>query len=227
MGQIRTDITFHRLSADYELLEKRTQRSRSWTRHFFDLLYEPLGYSSNTLATVPDIFGTNRVLSLSSNSDTCNLMVSSPAGIAGSFFPIDGNHIFAAGASGTGGKYLLNSGDEWGIVVGSNNTAVTPADNALVAKILQGVVGGTLCHSGTEILFPVSVNPNCTMMIRRYFTNNSGGDVTIREVGIYSPGLDTPNVLAWLFCIARDVTADTVVHDTNILVVTYTVQITV
>jgi hypothetical protein len=119
-------------------------------------------------------------------------------------------------------------GQDVGIVVGSDNTAAAPNDDALGTQISHGVAAGELQYGGMEVLVPTFANPNGEMIIRRFFTNDSGGGVTIEESGIYALGAAGIGATTWAFCIARDVVAPAVVvADTEILVVTYTVQITV
>lgn len=225
MGAIRTTLDLHRLNADFELLEKRSQPSRSWVQHFFDLFYIFIHYSVNTLNNIQDINGVNRTLSPSStNSQTCNLLMASQGGGCGTYFPSPGG-----GYLHDNDQQTQYTADEWGIVVGSNNVAVTPQDNDLGTKIAHGIAAGELLYAGTEIIYPTFANPNGAMVLRRYFTNESGGNVTVNEVGMISTGFDTSaNDTSYLFLIARDVLgAPVVIANTQLLVVTYTAQITV
>ena len=229
MAKILTKLELHRLSSDFQLLQKHTQPSRSWLQHFFDLWYIMLGFDSNTLANIADIDGNLRTLfDNGGTQQTCNLLMASQAGGCGSFFPVPSASAgFVTWPNAGSTRYILYTGDHWGIVVGSNNVAVTPQDNALGAKIVQGAAAGQLLHGGTEILPPTFADPNGLMVLRRYFTNSSGGNVTIEEVGMYSPGF-FENDNSYLFSICRDVVAPAVVvADTELLVATYTVQITV
>jgi hypothetical protein len=219
MGKILTTVGFERHSKDGELLEYREQPSRSWLKHFFDLWYILAGYNSNTLAGILDISATARTLDKKAWG-VQNLAVASPAG--------NSLHNLAEGGNGSAVfptvKWL---GKDYGIIVGTNNTAVTPTDNTLVARVNNGHAAGELEYGGTEVVLPTFVDPNGAMVIRRYCTNNSGGNITIQECGIYSPGWIS-NTVVYMFCICRDVVGPAVVvADTEILVVTYTMQITV
>jgi len=227
MGKILTRLDLHRLDKDFQLLERRTQQSQSWLQHFFDLWYIWLGHKTNTLANIPDIGGVLRTLSPDDSTHLiCNLLLASQAGGCGSFFPW--GQGFLVDKTGSCG-YVPRTGDEWGIVVGSGNTPVTPQDDDLETKIVQGQAAGELLHGGTEILPPTFANPNGQMILRRYFTNASGGNVTCEEVGMRAPGFDTSgDDLACLFGICRDVVAPAVViADTELLMATYTIGITV
>jgi len=221
MAKILTKIDLHRLSADGQLLEKRTFLSRSWLQHFFDLWYEPLGYQVNTVAA-NDIGSVSRNLLVKvgggNTNPLCNLMVASSPGGA-----LSAALLSPAASIPT----IPAAGDDIGIVVGSGNTPVTPQDDALVTKVVHGSAAGELEYGGCEVLPPTFADPNGAMLIRRYFTNVSGGNVTIEEVGIYSPGYCHITIL-YFFCICRDVVAPAVVvADTELLMATYTVQITV
>ena len=223
MAVIRTKITISRFDKDHRLLERREQLSRSWVRHFFDILYILHGNFFNSLAGITDVGGVGR------NMSVAPAVVGSPSLAVGST-PGGVNMMFQAGVSGDVYKWAATTpqvGEGIGIVVGSGNIAATPADNFLVTKILHGVAAGELLYGGCEIYGLSFINPNGEFKIRRYLTNKSGGNVTIEEVGIYSPAQDGAAAV-YVFCIARDVVAPpVVVADTQILEVEYTPQITV
>ena len=223
MAVIRTKITISRFDKDHRLLERREQLSRSWVRHLFDILYIMHGNFFNTLAGITDVGGAGRTMLVTPAAiGTPNLAVgSTPGGV---------NMMFQAGVSGVvfvWAKDTPQVGEGVGIVVGSNNVAATPADNFLGTKILHGVAAGELLYGGCEIYGLSFVNPNGEFKIRRYLTNKSGGNVTIQEVGIYSPA-QAAVYEVYVYCIARDVVAPAVVlANTQILEVEYTPQITV
>jgi hypothetical protein len=222
MGKILTILKIEKQNCDGVTIYKHETPSRSWLLHFMDLWYQMLGYGVNTLPAIKDISGTNRVLPANSEG-WLNLSVGSPPG-----------GIMVMNGYRVGGSFVgqlpmntLITGEYLGIVVGSGNTVVTPLDNSLVTKINHGAGAGLLEYGGCEVLAPVAADPNATMLIRRYFTNHSGGNITIEEAGIYSQG-STSTTNAYTYCICRDVVSPAVVvADTEILRVTYTVQITV
>jgi hypothetical protein len=227
MGIVTTTITLDRKNRAGKLLQRRQFPSRSWTKHFFDLFYEHLAYNSNTLASINDISSTGRNLN-NTTQGLVNLSVASTAG--GSIAP-----AFKATMqdTNTGNPQItvasnsLFGGEQNGIVVGTGNTAVTPADDKLATRILHGTGASLLEYSGCEVLIPTFANPNGAMDIRRYFTNNSGGSITVQEVGLYSFGYKDSNDV-YSYCICRDVVSPGVaVANTELLSVVYTVQITV
>jgi len=217
MGKIITKLGLARYDSDRQLIEKRTQPSRSWIKHFFDVTF-PL-FAQQQLTNIPDVGANNRTMGTLSGSPKPNLMVGSPGGSV--------QQILAAKWNGYSINYYTPlSGQNNGIIVGSNNTAVTTGDNALNTRINHGVAAGELLYGGTEIFGLTFANPNGSFTIRRFFENVSGGDVTVQECGIYCPGWNAAEY-TYQFCIARDITGAIVVATTEILEVTYTVQITV
>jgi len=73
---------------------------------------------------------------------------------------------------------------------------------------------------GMEIFVPTFLDPDGSMVLRRCFTNNSGGDVIIKKVGMHAgavPELVAADVLGTPVTIA----------DTEVLRVSYTLSITV
>jgi hypothetical protein len=223
--RIKTFVGMTRLDKDRQLIDKRVFESRSWTRHLFDLFFPLMSWTN--LANVADIGSVNRTLS--KNTDTNGtqgpmgvLLIAAPPGGAGVYLPWCSNTGNGCYAQGGG----TDRGQDMGIVIGTSNTAVTPADNKLVTQINHGGAATQMLYGGCEVYGLTFVNPNGSMIIRRFFENVSGGGITVEEVGIYAGG---PTSLAngYFFCIARDVTGGVVVADTELLEVTYTVQITV
>lgn len=224
MGRIATTIGLSRLDKDFNLLEKRVQPSRSWTRHFFENWYVALGYGLNTLANIRDVF--NNLRTLGPTTEGCSgLQTASAPGDAAAYMPYRPMSYFANyGTMVSSGNTI--TGEYLGIVVGSNNAAVTPTDSFLGTRIAHGSGAGQLLYGGCEVLAPTFADPNGAMIIRRYFTNISGGDVSVLESGIYSPAYRNGGVID-PYCTCHDVFAAVVVATTELLVVTYTAQITV
>jgi hypothetical protein len=75
--------------------------------------------------------------------------------------------------------------DTFGIVVGTNATAVTIGDYALGTKIAHGVGSGQLQYATNSPNTATGTNP-ITWVQTRNFTNNSGAEIAIAEVGIIS-----------------------------------------
>ena len=111
----------------------------------------------------------------------------------------------------------------YGIAVGSNNTAESFEDYKINTKIAHGNAAGQLSYG--QSLYPatksyVAGTKTYTAIHTRYFNNNSGGDVTVRECTIEMQNQST------VYCTCRDVFADVVVPNTGQLKVTYTFTLT-
>jgi len=212
---IRTKLILARFDKDGQLIEQQEQESRSWLKHLFDLLYI-LHNDSVPLANVNDTLGNPRTIVYKQSNPSNTLQVGAPPG----------NVVFPGlyGASSVGG---VNRGENFGIVVGTNNLAVTPIQDALQTKIAHGEAAGQLLYGGCELYGLTFANPNGQFTIRRYFTNVLGGAIAVVEAGIYIWAIDTLNNPPFSFCIARDVFAAVTVNNGEILRVTYVPQTTV
>jgi hypothetical protein len=224
---MKTTLILEKFSPRGDLLEKREQESRSWLKHFFDLLYPFL--ANLTLAGVNDITSTPRTLGQPLGGiayPVGTLVIGSPPGDVQAFSPTK-----AATVTYCYGAQL--KGEDVGIVVGTDAGgphAVTPIQDALVTKVAHGAGAGNLCYGGTELCALIFANPNGQFTIRRYFTNVLGGNISVAEVGMYSPAVPDPisGITAYIHCVARDVVAiPVVVANGEILRVTYVPAITV
>jgi len=208
-------LILERFDKDGKLLEKREQPSKSFVKHLFDLFY--VYYTQAIFAGVNDITATPRTLrEPQSGQYWGNLKVGSPPGHSLVCIPQQAGYW-----TGT----TPHVGEEIGIQVGIGVAAVTPTDDALATRILHGRAAGQLEYGGCELIGLAFADPNGQFTIRRYFTNNSGGLITVNEVGIYSVG--QPAGSSYIFLIARDLTGGVAVAHTELLRVTYVVQITV
>ena len=75
--------------------------------------------------------------------------------------------------------------DTYGIMVGTGNTAPTISDYALETKIDDGVGAGELQYGGVTYGLPTSSATESHFTITRDFSNASGGDITVEEIGLY------------------------------------------
>jgi hypothetical protein len=97
----------------------------------------------------------------------------------------------------------LNAGagvTAFGIVVGSSDTSVTRDDYKLGSQIAHGSGTGQLMYGAVSIDTPVAYSTGYLVRVMRVFTNNSGADVTVKEIGLYVYA-----VSGQYFCIVRDV----------------------
>lgn len=122
--------------------------------------------------------------------------------------------------SGLVGSNLL------GIVVGTSATAVAPDDYALKAIIAHGTGAGQLLHNVQTQEAVQVVGAVSSVRATRTFTNNSGGTITVREIGWYWGQHDSVNSYQY-FCGVRDVLGTPKeVADGLTLTVRYTFSVT-
>ena len=124
--------------------------------------------------------------------------------------------------------YIAAAGDDTvGIIIGTSATVFSFDDNDLVTQILDGVGAGQMSHieSNLGVLTWSVGTRKFTNELIRFFNNNSGGPITVRESGIVteagfwlSGGSDSTEDLL----MARDVIGSPpAVADTGQLKVTY------
>jgi hypothetical protein len=109
-----------------------------------------------------------------------------------------------------------------GVVVGSGNVAVAITDYKLQTQIMHGTGANQLQYSSVDFpnLYQVSGGTAKTD-IRRLFTNASGSDVAINEIGLYCN-----TYFSWKFCIERTLFSQTLA-DGESLEVTYRLSKTI
>ncbi len=124
--------------------------------------------------------------------------------------------------AGFNGRIDAAAGDAThGIVVGTNAGA-TAEDNenfALDTKIADGGGGGQMNYQAVTTLAPAVDGANVDFDISRVFNNDSGGGITVREIGIICKRIAYHLLL-------RDVVADEAVADGFALTVIYTLRTT-
>jgi hypothetical protein len=76
--------------------------------------------------------------------------------------------------------------DDRGIVLGTDNTAVTASDYQLGTQIAHGSGAGQLEYGGMGGVPPYEKGSNWEMQMYRPFVNASGGGITVEEIGIYT-----------------------------------------
>lgn len=94
-------------------------------------------------------------------------------------------------APGSTPRYIFSGSGvaDWGIMVGSGSTVPTISDYSLVTPITHGTGAGQLSYAASSVIQSQNnVGEYSSFIIGRVFTNNTGGDVTIREMGIAEQG---------------------------------------
>ena len=126
---------------------------------------------------------------------------------------------------GYSGAMYLNAGtgnSTFGIVCGTGTDAVSINDYKLQSLIQSGTGTGQLQYSGVEFPNKYLVDTATALTdIRRFFTNNSGATVNIKEIGIYCNTYNN-----YKFCIERTLINEKLA-DTESLEVTYRLSKTI
>ena len=226
-------LKLERLDQNGKLLQRREQYSHSFTKGFIELLYiAHVQIQSDSPYSMTDINGSARdidgqaITSVISRGCKSHLQFGAPSGQA-ELHTLVGTDV-------DDGLYPLKhlEGQKVGIQVGTGTNAVTPTDTTLQTRIAHGRGTGQLEYGGCELVGIAFSDPNGEFTLRRYFTNHSGGSITVNEVGIYAIGTkyatSYTTLGAWSFLIARDIVSPGVaVANTELLRVTYVPQITV
>jgi len=144
---------------DGKLIFDNKQRGHSWTRNFYN--YKCL-------------VGTN-----AKNSNTgFGAGHMSDKNIAGVY---SGEIAYLGGALTTGAIAATK-----GIVVGTSDVAFNIEQYALGALIAHGTGSGQLVYQASAFDSKAYASKVWTATSKRIFNNNSGGDITVKEVGLYA-----------------------------------------
>ncbi|MBA7675728.1 hypothetical protein ES703_83965 [subsurface metagenome] len=202
---------------DGNIIQRHRQRSHSWTRNAYNLLFSQLAAKDGD----DDTFGTGKL----NLKDIAGAVKYADAPICVSVWErgevaahsCDTEEVFGyRGAAGAG---------DVGIVVGSGTTAEDFESYQLAAIIAHGTLPGELVYVESEELAASYAALTMTVPHVRYFNNNSGGDVSVNEVAIYAQLGNGSSPYIHKTMVTRDKLATTVtVPDTGQLKVTYTIQ---
>ena len=111
-----------------------------------------------------------------------------------------------------------------GIRIGTDNTAVDIEDFALIAAIAEGGAGGQMNHGACSCTYVGVAGSQCSFTVQRIMTNNSGGQINVREAAIYNSFRDLSTTR--YICSCRDLISEDV-PDTAQITVTYTIRVVV
>jgi len=119
-----------------------------------------------------------------------------------------------------------NSAPYSGIQAGSGTSAPSASSPYLESLILSGTGSGQLSYGTNTVTSPLlSSNPG-TMTITRTFTNNSGGSVTVGEIGLATnQATPTENVYYAVLLIHDVLSSAASVPNGGTITVTYTLQV--
>lgn len=114
-----------------------------------------------------------------------------------------------------------------GLVVGTGTNAVTINDYNLQTKVVEGSGSGQLQHSSMVYGAPTTNATGSAFRITRDFTNNSGGNITLNEIGIIAYGYDDSSTYRY-FLFIRDILSPSItVNNLTTLTINYNMKTTI
>ncbi len=163
------------------------QRGHSWTRNFYNSLF---GFCGNCGGDGGSSFGAGYMSGKSVGGDIYTY--SAYQGYFSSYNALIVGNGFTEGVT-TG---------NFGIKVGTGDTAFSPEQTHLITPISSGtgagqlshvpMVGGTITYTGGTKIWDAT--------LYRIFNNNSGAIITVKETGLYSQiGVYVPGLAPFLF----------------------------
>lgn len=206
-------LTLEVFNAKGDRTYKLRRRSHSWNRNAYNFLFVNMcckNVSDNTFAagklSMKDVDG-NVIWSATSS--------------------VQRDHAFNYDiANASHGILAAAADDTLGIVIGTDDTAESFEDCALTALIDNGAGAGEMNYVASELHSMSYVGVVLKDTLERFFNNNSGGAITVNEIGIYVGYMKT-GPAAEDFMIARDkLGAGVAVADTAQLKVTYEISLT-
>lgn len=198
---------------DGNLIQRHRQRSHSWVRNAYNLLFCQLA------GKAPDDTG-------EFGGGYLSFKITTGAIKALNTPPIIGKYNVAIDDTTNG--YRAPAGeDAWGILVGSGTDAESFEDFELQIQIVEGTGAGELNHVESQAHAITYATLTLTNTLIRYFNNNTVGEtsVAVNEVALVPRGWVANSNWPWLQ--SRDKLASTVtVPSTGQLKVTYTIELT-
>ena len=184
------------------------QRGHSWTRNFYS-------YMLSTI-TRAEVSGSTYAVGSNAGKEITGLIGTA----AGRCWSVNTNVIAGAGIVNN----VTNA--NYGVVVGTTDTAFSANDFKLGARVEHGT-------SSTQLSYQAQANPASsynsgtkvwTTTVQRVFNNNSGGSITIKEVGLYWVGF-AHAISSGTYCLERSVLSPTItIPDGAQLTVSYAIS---
>lgn len=97
------------------------------------------------------------------------------------------------------GEIDAAAGEEWGLMLGTDDTAYDPDDTTLGAKCGEGTGAGSLEYGAMAVGDPGESGDTTTIEMTRLVTNNSGDTIPIYEIGLIIRGQSTATLSSPLF----------------------------
>ncbi|MDY6862919.1 MAG: hypothetical protein SV062_08020 [Thermodesulfobacteriota bacterium] len=110
---------------------------------------------------------------------------------------------------------------DYGVLAGTGTTASTISDYVMETLIAEGAGAGQLNYGATTVGAVNSDATSAWFTVSRELTNNSGGDITVTEIGMVARAMGTP----YYILIARDKldSSETITNGTS-KTITYTIK---
>lgn len=105
-----------------------------------------------------------------------------------------------------------------GTICGTATTAYAPSMSALGSKINHGSTANLLFYGAQSFTAVAASGSNWQFTMTRSFTNNSGGTITIQEIGVYALSS------TYYFMLWRDLTGGVALLNTKVGTVVYTIS---
>jgi hypothetical protein len=163
-----------------KVTEHRVLKSESFVRQFLELLYVQMTYQPDGIMSVRDTTNNLRDVKSYLSTGTANI-----------------NVIFDMAAVANDTNY--------GILVGTGNTAPTINDYMIETLIAHGVGAGQLQYGLVAFGAPASDATTSQITVTRDFANGSGGAITVNEIGLVCRAPYGPATSIEYFLIVRDV----------------------
>lgn len=200
------------------VIQRHRQRSHSWTRNAYNLMFCQLASKDGDDAT--DFEGGK--LNIKNTGGTVR-SASQPISVVS---PATNVELHEADVVGYG--YLAGAGiDTFGTLVGTGTDAESFEDYELQTKIASGSGAGELAY-GAHVAHAETYTAGTKTYkvdLHRYFNNNSGSTIGVNELGLAANG-HAPGSNNSKFLVARDKLGTVVnIPDTGQLKVTYTVSL--
>ena len=152
-------------------------------------------------------------------SNWINLFVAIRGGYTYDFKNTDGNDVSINTLDFVSSSMKAPAGDDtFGIIVGTATDPVTMADFNLYGKISHGTGSGQLNYGETSE-YNDALDMQWDRGLQRSFDNNSGGDITINEIGLVM--MISDGSVNYFVMIARDVISATTVPNGGRVTVKY------
>jgi hypothetical protein len=170
------------------------QRGHSWTRNYWNCIAKLFTGYVGSGSTFGAGYLTTKTLTASVGTTPTDLRAAYFQGGLGAYYP--------------------------GIAIGTGDTAFGIDQYTMVAQIATGTGSGQMIYNAQSTTTGSYVGETWTSTTSRIFNNNSGGSITVKEVGLYSyPGGDG------VFMMERSVLSPTVtVANGAQLTVTYEIS---